>query len=67
VILSDLSAYHRDELLKAARAADPKHELGTLWRDAVISYNEAAPPEIRSVTNYLEEELDRYLVRLRSD
>ena len=67
VILSDLSAYHRDELLKAARAADPKHELGTLWRDAVISYNEVASPEIRSVTNYLEEELDRYLVRLRSD
>jgi hypothetical protein len=67
VILSDLSAYHRDELLKAARAADPKYELGTLWRDAVISYNEAALPEIRSVTNYLEEELDRYLVRLRSD
>ena len=67
VILSDLSAYHRDELLKAARAADPKHELGTLWRDAVISYNEAALPEIRGVTNYLEEELDRYLVRLRSD
>ena len=67
VILSDLSAYHRDELLKASRAADPKHELGTLWRDAVISYNEAAPPEIRGVTNYLEEELDRHLVRLRSD
>ena len=66
VILSDLSVYHRDELLKAARASDPRKELGTLWRDAVISYQEVAPPEIRSVTNYLEEELTRYLVRLRS-
>jgi len=26
-----------------------------------------ALPEIRSVTNYLEEELDRYLTQLRSD
>ena len=67
VILSDLSAYHRDELLKAANAPDPKKELGPLWRDAVISYNEVALPEIRSVTNYLEEELDRYLTQLRSD
>jgi len=66
VILSDLSVYHRDDLLKAAHAADPKQELGTLWRDAVISYNEVAPPELRSVTNYLEEELDKYLVQLRS-
>ncbi len=66
VILSDLSMYHREELLKAAGAPDPKQELGTLWRDAVLSYNEVASPEIRSVTNYLEEELDRYLVQLRS-
>jgi hypothetical protein len=66
VILSDLSAYHRDELLKAAGAADPKKELGTLWRDAVNSYSETASPELRAVTNYLEEELNRYLARLRS-
>jgi len=67
VILSDLSAYHRDELLKAAAATDAKQALGTLWRDAVMSYNEVASPEIRSVTNYLEEELNRYLVQLRSE
>lgn len=66
VILSDLSLYHRDELVKAAAASDPKLALGTLWRDAVISYNEGAAPELRGVTNYLEEELDRYLVQLRS-
>jgi hypothetical protein len=65
VILSDLTAYHRDELVKAAHAADPRKELGTLWRDAVISYNEAAPPEIRGVTNYLEDELSKQLAELR--
>jgi hypothetical protein len=66
VILSDLTLYHREALLRAARATDAQLELGTLWRDAVISYNEVAPPELRSVTNYLEEELDKYLVQLRS-
>ena len=65
VILSDLSLYHRETLLRAARAADAKTELGTLWRDAVISYNEAVPPDLRDVTNYLEEELARYLAQLR--
>jgi hypothetical protein len=65
VILSDLLAYHRDELVKAARAADPRQELGPLWRDAIVSYNEAAAPEIRGVSNYLEEELSRQLAELR--
>lgn len=65
VILSDLSLYHRETLLRAARAADAKTELGTLWRDAVISYNEAIPPDLRGVTNYLEEELARHLAQLR--
>jgi len=65
VILSDLTLYHREILLKAARAADAKVELGTLWRDAVISYNEAVPPDLRTVTNYLEEELERQLSQLR--
>ena len=66
VILSDLSLYHREALLRAARAADAKLELGTLWRDAVNSYNEAVSPDIRSVTHYLEEELDRHLATLRT-
>lgn len=65
VILSDLTLYHRETLLRAARAADAKTELGTLWRDAVISYNEAIPPDLRGVTNYLEEELARHLAQLR--
>ena len=65
VILSDLSLYHGEVLLKAARAEDAKLELGTLWRDAIISYNEAVPPDIRSATDYLEEELRRQLAELR--
>jgi hypothetical protein len=36
-----------------------------LWRDAIISYNEAIPPDIRAATNYLEEELKRQLAELR--
>jgi hypothetical protein len=65
VILSDMSLYHREMLLRAARAADAKAELGMLWRDALISYNEAIPPDIRAATNYLEEELKRQLAELR--
>ena len=65
VILSDLSLYHRDALLKAARAEDAKTELGTLWRDAVISYNEVVSPDIRGATKYLEEELEKHLTQLR--
>ena len=65
VILSDLSLYHRDALLKAARAEDAKTELGTLWRDAVISYNEVVSSDISSATNYLEEELQKHLTQLR--
>jgi hypothetical protein len=65
VILSDLTLYHREALLKAARATDAQLELGTLWRDAVISYNEAVAPDVRSGTHYLEEELERHLAQLR--
>jgi hypothetical protein len=52
-------------LLKAARAEDAKTELGSLWRDAIASYNEVVSPDIRGATNYLEEELGKSLTRLR--
>lgn len=65
VILSDLSLYHREALIKAASAGDAKAELGPLWRDALNSYKEVVPAEISSATNYLEEELEKHLAQLR--
>jgi len=65
VIVSDLSLYHKDLLNKAAQAADPRVELGTLWRDAVLAYNRTVPPDVRESTNYLEDELNKYLTQLR--
>jgi hypothetical protein len=65
VIVSDLSLYHKDLLTKAAQATDPKKELGTLWRDAVLAYDRSVSPEVRNNTHYLEDELDRYLAQLR--
>jgi hypothetical protein len=65
VIVSDLSLYERATLLKAARAEDSKKALGILWRDAVRSYNDAVPADIRAATNYLEEELGKCLAELR--
>jgi hypothetical protein len=65
VIVSDLLLYEKAALTKAAKAEDSKKELGHLWNDVLRSYNQAIPPEVRSATNYLEEELDRCLAKLR--
>jgi hypothetical protein len=65
VILSDMSLYHRELLLKAARSDDPKAELGTIWKDAVTSYNEVISPDLIGAANYLEEELQKRLTQLR--
>src|SRR5450631_4117630 len=59
VILSDLSLYHREALLKAAQSDDAKAALGHLWRDAVISFKQVAQPDAGSgAASYLEEELE---------
>jgi hypothetical protein len=66
VILSDLSLYHREALLKAAHSDDAKAALGHLWRDAVISFKQVAQPDAGSgAASYLEEELERHLSQLR--
>lgn len=65
--MSDLSLYHKDLLNKAAQADDPKKELGTLWRDAVRAYDRTVPPDVRASSNYLEDELNRYLSQLRKN
>ena len=66
VILSDLSLYHREALLKAAQSDDAKAALGHLWRDAVISFKQVAQPDAASgAASYLEEELERHLSQLR--
>jgi hypothetical protein len=65
VIVSDLALYDKATLLKAAHAADSRKELGGLWNDAVRSYNQAVPAAVSSSTNYLGEELDKYLAKLR--
>jgi len=65
VILSDMSLYHREALLKAAHADDAKAELGGLWKDAVLSYRQVAQPDADSTANYLEEELEKHLSQLR--
>jgi hypothetical protein len=65
VIVSDLLLYEKVALNKAAKAEDSKKELGHLWNDVLRSYNQAIPPEVRGATNYLEEELDRCLAKLR--
>lgn len=65
VIVSDLALYDKETLLKAAHAADSRQELGSLWKDAVRSYKQAVPAAISSTTNYLGEELDRCLAKLR--
>lgn len=65
VIVSDLTLYEKNTLVEAARAPDSKKALGVLWLDAVRSYDEAVPPEIRASTNYLEEELGKCLAQLR--
>ena len=65
VIVSDLALYDKATLIKAAHAADSRLELGSLWKEAVRSYNQAVPSAICSTTNYLGEELDRCLAKLR--
>lgn len=65
VIVSDLALYDKDTLIKAAHAADSRMELGSLWKEAVRSYNQAVPSAVGSATNYLGEELDRCLAKLR--
>ena len=65
VIVSDLALYDKDTLIKAAHAADSRMELGSLWKEAVRSYNQAVPSAVGSHTNYLGEELDRCLAKLR--
>jgi len=65
VIVSDLLLYEKVALTKAAKAEDSKKELGHLWNDVLRSYNQAIPPEVRSATNYIEEELDKCLAKLR--
>jgi hypothetical protein len=65
VIVSDLSLYERATLLKASHAEDAKQVLGVLWRDALRSYTDAVPADIRAATNYLEEELGKCLAELR--
>jgi hypothetical protein len=66
VILSDMSLYNREALLKAAHAADAKASLGALWKEAVLSYKQVAPSDA-GATNYLEEELERHLSQLRKN
>jgi hypothetical protein len=65
VIVSDLALYDKDTLIKAAQAADSRMELGSLWKEAVRSYNQAVPSAVGSTTNYLGDELDRCLAKLR--
>jgi hypothetical protein len=65
VIVSDLTLYEKAALLKAAHAVDSTKELGALWRDAVRSYNQAVPLDVRNSTTYLEEELGKCLAQLR--
>lgn len=65
VIVSDLALYDKETLVKAAHAADSRKELGGLWKDAVRSYKQAVPPAVCSTTDYLGEELDRCLAKLR--
>jgi hypothetical protein len=65
VIVSDLSLYHKDLMAKAAQAADPKKELGSLWKDAILAYDRTVPLEVRNNTHYLEDELNRYLAQVR--
>ncbi|MGD0836791.1 MAG: hypothetical protein ABSB49_09135 [Polyangia bacterium] len=68
VIVSDLSLYEKATLVKAAGAEDvsgAKKVLGALWRDAIRSYNDAVPADVRAATNYLEDELGRCLAELR--
>jgi hypothetical protein len=65
VIVSDLTLYEKEALMKAAHAVDSTKELGVLWNDAVRSYNQAVPLHVRNSTTYLEEELGRCLAQLR--
>jgi len=65
VIVSDLALYDKETLIKAARATDSRAELGSLWKEAIRSYNQAVPAAVCSTTNYLGEELDRCLAKLR--
>jgi hypothetical protein len=64
VILSDLYLYDKEALVRAAHADDSKKELGSLWKDAIHSYNDTVPSDVRNTTNYLEDELKRCLSRL---
>jgi hypothetical protein len=65
VIMSDLLLYEKVALTKAANAENAMKDLGVLWKDAVRSYNQAVPPDVRTTTNYLEEELSKCLAQLR--
>jgi hypothetical protein len=67
VIVSDIALYHKDLVAEAVRSSDPRRAMDNIWEEAVRSYNESVPEDVRRNTNYLVEAFDAFITQKRKD
>ena len=67
VIVSDIALYHKEMIANAAQSPDPKRAMSSVWEEAVRSYNESVPDEVRRNTNYLADAFDALMQKMRRE